>query len=111
MNQQFADASAARESAGSKLNQTIEQVLQLTESCTGLQIQNSKLTQELAVAKGDILNKNRDVERLTKQVDDMTAELDGLRKTFGDIRAEKANLDLKKNIWSRDKERLEEDLA
>jgi len=110
LDQQYADVSAHRESAGSKLNQTIEQVLQLTENCTSLQIQNSKLTQELAVCKGDILNKNRDVERLTAQNDNMTKELEDLRKEFADIRADKANLDLKKNIWEKDKERLEEDL-
>jgi len=110
LDQQYADVSAHRESAGSKLNQTIEQVLQLTENCTSLQIQNSKLTQELAVCKGDILNKNRDVERLTAQNDTMTKELEDLRKEFADIRADKANLDLKKNIWEKDRERLEEDL-
>jgi chromosome segregation ATPase len=110
MEQQFAASNAQRESAGSKLNQTIEQVLQLTGSCTALQIQNSKLTQELAVAKGDILNKNRDIERLTKQFEDATKDLDEVKIKYGDLRADYANLELKKNMWTKERERMEKHL-
>merc|ERR1719373_1194157 len=65
LDQEYANIRTRRESTGSKLdhlNQTIEKMPQLTKNSSWLQAQNSTLTQELAVAKGDIANKNREVE-------------------------------------------------
>jgi len=108
MEAQNEQAAAHRESAGSKLNKTIEQVLQLTESCTGLQIQNSKLNEELGILKGDVLNKTREVDRLTNLMTDKDKQIEDLRKQLGDARADKAGLELQKDIYTKERQRLEQ---
>ena len=86
------------EEAGNKLNRISEQMLQLTGSCTELQIQNSSLTQELALTKGDMLAKTREVERLTKQLEDKSQKMEVANESLSEIKAEKANLVNKKKF-------------